>query len=253
MSSSPDPKQGEREYYARKGPERIAHALGKPFSDDHCKFNLANLAAIFHLLPDSPIRLLHLGCGVGWLSHILAQQHHEVVGVDIALEAIAAANERRDQAGLTNLHYELGDYERFDGSGSFDVVLFYDALHHAEEPLQAMACAYRALKPNGALIAFEPGAGHHDSPTSRNAIEQFGVHELDMPVSRIFELGRSAGFRRQLALPHPADTLAELYHPGYSSATDQADLDRKKLDHTWQITRQVMRRDAPSEIAMLWK
>ncbi|MCF3652209.1 class I SAM-dependent methyltransferase [Synoicihabitans lomoniglobus] len=248
-----DPKQGEREYYARKGPEGIAHALGKPFSDDHCKFNLANLAAIFHLLPAPPIRLLHLGCGVGWLSHILAQQRHEVVGVDIAPEAIAAAQHRRDEAGLSNLDYEVGDYEYFDGAESFDVVLFYDALHHAEEPAKAMACAHRALKANGALIAFEPGSGHHDSPTSQEAIERFGVHERDMPVSRIIELGEAAGFRRHLRLPHPADTLAELYHPGYSTATDQADLDRKKLDHTWQITRQVMRRNAPMEIVMLWK
>jgi len=248
-----DPKQGEREYYARKGPAGLAHALGKPFSDDRCKFNLSNLAALFHLLPDSPQRVLHLGCGVGWLSHILAQQHHDVLGIDIAPEAIAAATRRRDEARLTNLNYQVGDYEGFDGTASFDVVLFFDALHHAEDPAQAMSCAYRALKPNGVLFAFEPGAGHHDAPTSRQAIKEFGVHERDMPVSLIFALGKDTGFRRHLALPHPADTLAELYHPAYHTATDQADLDLKKIDHTGQITRQVARQDAQSEIALLWK
>lgn len=248
-----DPKQGEREYYARKGPEGIAHALGKPFSDDRCKFNLSNLAALFHLLPEAPQRLLHLGCGVGWLSHILAQQHHEVLGIDIAPEAIAAASQRRDEAQLRNLDYQVSDYELFDGGGSFDVVLFFDALHHAEDPAQALQCAHRALRPNGVLFAFEPGSGHHDAATSQDAIKKFGVHERDMPVSLIFDLGKAAGFRRHLALPHPADTLAELYHPAYHRATDQDDLDTKKTDHIGQITRQVSRRDAQSEIALLWK
>lgn len=248
-----DPKKGEREYYARKGPEGIAHALGKPFSDDRCKFNLSNLAALFHLLPKTPIKLLQLGCGVGWLSHILAQQQHEVLGIDIAPEAVAAATRRRDEADLTNLNYRVCDYERFDGGEAFDVVLFYDALHHAEDPAQALLCAHRALKSNGLLMAFEPGSGHHDAPTSQAAIKDFGVHERDMPVSLIFALGKDVGFRRVLALPHPADVLAELYHPAYHSATDQVDVDNKKHDHIGQMNHQVQRDDAPSEIALLWK
>lgn len=248
-----DPKQGEREYYARKGAAGVKHALGKPFSDERCKFNLSNLAALFHLLPSRPLRVLHFGCGVGWLSHILAQQQHSVLGVDIAPEAIAAATRRRDEARLNNLEYQVSDYESFDGTASFDMVLFFDALHHAEAPIKAMHCAYRALKPDGFLIAFEPGSGHHDAPTSREAIKQFGVHERDMPAALIFALGKEAGFRRSLALPHPADVLAELYHPAYHLATDQTDLDIKKVDHTKQLTRRVTRQDAQSEIALLWK
>lgn len=248
-----DPKQGEREYYKRKGPEGIAHALGKPFSDDRCKFNLSNIAALLHLLPAPPLRLLHLGCGVGWLSHILAQQRHNVLGIDIAPEATEAATQRRDEAKLTNLDFRVSDYELFDGDSEFDGVLFFDALHHAEDPSLAMSCAYRALKPNGVLIAFEPGSGHHDAPTSQEAIKQFGVHERDMPVSLIISLGQKAGFRRHLALPHPADILAELYNPAFHLATNQEDLDCKKVDHIGQITREVKREDAQTEIAMLWK
>ncbi len=152
-----------------------------------------------------------------------------------------------------NLDYQVGDYERFDGGATFDVVLFFDALHHAEEPTQAMNCAYRALKTDGVLLAFEPGAGHHDAPTSRQAIKEFGVHERDMPASLIASLGHAAGFRRHLSLPHPADTLAELYHPAYHHATDQADLDLKKIDHIGQITRRVSAESQQAEIVLLWK
>lgn len=248
-----DPKQGEREYYARKGAEGIKHALGKPFSDDRCKFNLSNLASLFHLLPAEPQRILHLGCGVGWLSHILAQQRHEVLGVDIAPEAIAAASRRRDETGLANLTYRVCDYESFDGEALYDVVLFYDALHHAEDPAVAINCAYRSLRADGCLIAFEPGSGHHDTPESQEAIKQFGVHERDMPVSLIIDLGTRAGFRRHLALPHPADALAELYHPAFHDAKNQEDLDHKKDDHIGQMVDRVQRGAAAAEIALLWK
>jgi SAM-dependent methyltransferase len=190
---------------------------------------------------------------VGWLSHILAQQQHSVLGVDIAPEAIAAAARHRDEAGSLDLKYQVCDYESFDGASTFDVVLFYDALHHAEEPTKAMACAFHALKPDGMLIAFEPGAGHHEAATSQEAIRRFGVHERDMPVSLIFQMGDTVGFRRHLALPHPADSLAELYHPAFHRATDQAELDQKKSDHTDQMIRRVRRQDASAEIALLWK
>lgn len=248
-----DPKQGEREYYARKGVEGIKHALGKPFSDDRCKFNLSNLATLFHLLPAKPCRILHLGCGVGWLSHILAQQRHEVLGVDIAPEAIAAAAQRRDETGLANLEYQVCDYESFDGEGGFDVVLFYDALHHAEDPAVAIDCAYRSLRPDGFLIAFEPGSGHHDTPESQQAIKEFGVHERDMPAALIFDLGSKAGFRRHLSLPHPADALAELYNPAFHLANNQEDLDHKKTDHIGQMTDRVQRGENAAQIALLWK
>lgn len=251
--SSSDPKQGEREYYARGGPAAVAHSLRKPFSDANCAFNLANLAAIFQLLPAPPRQLLHLGCGVGWLSHMLALRGYEVTGVDIAPEAIAAAQNRRDAAGLVNLHYETGDYEHPVARAAFDGVLFYDALHHAEAPALALATAYQALRPGGLLIAFEPGEGHHATAQSQHAIAAFGVHEQDMPPERIIALGRSAGFSRHQIMPHPASLLAELYHPDYARATDQADLDRHQFDRSWQLVRSLWRRPRQQAFTVLWK
>ncbi len=251
--SAPDPKQGERDYYTRIGEEGIAHATGKPFGDDNCAFNLANMAALFHLLPRPPLAILHLGCGVGWLSHALARQGYQVTGVDIAAEAIAAAERRRDQAGLRRLTYQVGDYEISPGIAPVDVVLFYDSLHHAEDPAAAIATAFAALKPGGRLIAFEPGEGHHEAEASQHAINAFGVHERDMPPNQIIALGRQAGFTRHQIMPHPALLLAELYHPDYAAATDQATLDQHQKDRSRQLVRELWRQRRKQAFTVLWK
>ncbi len=248
-----DPKQGEREYYARIGAEAIEHATSKPFSDENCAFNLANLAALFHLLPPPPLRILHLGCGVGWLSQMLALRGYHVTGVDIAPEAIAAAERRRDEAGLTELQYRVGDYEEQSETAAWDVVLFYDSLHHAEEPPLALRTAAHALKPGGMLIAFEPGEGHHAADTSQRAVAEFGVHEQDMPPALIIALGRDAGFSRHLIMPHPANLLAELYHPDYGTLTTQAELAQRQFDRSRQLARELWRKKRQMAFTVLWK
>ena len=45
-----DPKQGEREYFARIGAAGIAHSLAKPYADDNCAQYLAVMTALFGLL-----------------------------------------------------------------------------------------------------------------------------------------------------------------------------------------------------------
>lgn len=229
-ASASDPKQGEREYYARIGEAGMTHALGKPFSDaEHCNIHLANLAVIFQLLPPptGETRIIELGCGVGWLSLLMARRGYLVNGYDIAPEAIAAAENTRDDAGVTGLTYQVGDYEALEFGGRADAVLFYDALHHAEDPSRALQCACRALRPGGMLIAFEPGEGHHDTARAKQIIAEFGVHENDMPPKRIIALGRRAGFTRHLCLPSPWPTLRTLYRPGYATGRTTGELRAK--------------------------
>src|SRR5690606_26929157 len=86
---------------------------------------------------------------------------------------------------------------------AFDVALFYDALHHAEDPAAALASAYRALKRGGLLVTIEPGDGHAAAEGSLHAVETFGVTERDMPPRDIVRLARAAGFRRARVYPTP--------------------------------------------------
>lgn len=256
MSSEPthpDPKQGEREYYARIGPSGINHALGKPFTDDKCNLNLSNVTAIFHLLGDPPGRIAEFGCGVGWLAIMLARRGYDTLGVDIAPDAIAAGLAQRDALGLTHLDFQLADYEAFDGQAKFDAVIFYEALHHAEDEASAIACAYRALKPGGVMIAFEPGQGHSGTAEAQDAIAKFGVHEKDMPITKIVALAIAAGFRRHLTLPQPWDFLRTVYRPSYRHAGSSAEAGRKFVLGVWRAFRRFFFLRQDQSFVVLWK
>jgi len=249
----PDPKQGEREYFARIGIEGLAHSAAKPFSDDHCAQYLAVMTALFALLESPPRRIVEFGCGVGWLSLYLARRGYDVLGVDISTDAIVQARASRD-ALTENIRADFiaADYEEFSGAENFDYAIFHDALHHAEDERAALACAFRALKPGGAVITFEPGTGHHDSATSQHAIREFGVHEKDMPPKHIIRLAREIGFKRWLSLPHPHDINRALYRRAYHQAVTPSELVGRRWLSVFRGFRRMFRtRD--QGMVILWK
>jgi SAM-dependent methyltransferase len=196
-------KQGEIDYLARLGPEGAAHAGGKPFSDPGCGRMLADLGGVFMVLPPPPARLLDLGCGGGWTSVFLARRGYAVVGQDIAPDMVDVADANRAAAGPLDLSFVVSDYENLAFRDEFDGALFYDALHHAEDPAAALAAVHRALKPGGVLVTVEPGRGHAEAELSRRAVESFGVTERDMPPREIVRLARAAGFRGARVYPTP--------------------------------------------------
>lgn len=196
-------KQDEIDYVARIGQTGALHAQGKPFSDPDCGRLLADLGGVFMVLPRAPARLLDLGCGSGWTSVFFARRGYIVTGQDIAPDMIALAERNREDSGVGNLEFRVCDYESLGYFEEFDAAVFYDALHHADDPAGAMRCAYKALKPEGMLITIEPGMGHADAEHSRAAVESYGVTERDMPPGVIRRLGRQAGFRSVRVYPTP--------------------------------------------------
>ncbi|HYD85232.1 MAG TPA: class I SAM-dependent methyltransferase, partial [Opitutus sp.] len=162
-----------------------------------------------------PRGILDLGCGAGWTSHFLAKAGYTVTGVDISPDAIAIAESNIPESLRARLTFRVGDYEANSEPGAFDYVLFYDALHHAEDEEAALRTAYAALKPGGAVITLEPGRGHSQTNTSRNAVKQYGVHEKDMPPQYLLKLGRRIGFLRSVVLPLPHDLTRFVYRRDY--------------------------------------
>ena len=196
-------KQGEIEYVAKIGEVGAAHAMGKPFSDPFCGRMLADMGALFMVLPQPPARLLDLGCGSGWTSVFYARRGFQVTGQDIAPDMIALAEKNRAAAGVGDLEFLVSDYESMGFDEEFDAAVFYDALHHAEDPAAAIAGVYRALKPGGILVTLEPGEGHAAAEHSQVAVDAFGVTERDMPPREIIRLARAAGFRKSRVYQMP--------------------------------------------------
>jgi SAM-dependent methyltransferase len=236
-----DPKQGEREYYRRIGEAGLAHSLGKPFTDEKCGEYLADLGALISLLPQPPARGLDLGCDAGWTSFFLARRGYEIVGVDIAPEAIQAATAKACAEGITNAQFLCADYEELRFQNEFDFAVFYDALHHAEDEAMAISKAYESLRPGACLLTIEPGRGHHLVETSRQAIAQYHVHEKEMHPAKIIRLARAAGFRESIVLPPAQQIHSFLY--GHGIAAQSGNLPARlfhKLRAFYMITRMFL-------------
>jgi SAM-dependent methyltransferase len=247
-----DPKQGERDYFARIGEAGRLHAARKPFSDACCVQNLANLTSIMALMRPPPARVVEFGCGTGWLSLFLAERGYEVTGVDISPDAIAIARQLQAGRQLRSADFSVADYEEINLEPNADYVVFHDALHHAESETAALRAAHAALKSGGLMICIEPGEGHSDSPSSRRAVNEFAVHEKDMPPRVILRHARAAGFRRHLVLPFPWEYTRTMYRPGYSNATSGADAFARKWLSLMRSIRSFFTTRAQGTV-LLWK
>ncbi len=108
--------------------------------------------------PNKKLRILDLGCGNGSLTHLIAQQGYEVVGVEESKSGVELANQTFSnckfvQGSIYNLPFsELGD--------KFDVVIGAEVIEHLFYPREIAKAAKKVLKPNGQLILTTPYHGY---------------------------------------------------------------------------------------------
>ena len=97
-----------------------------------------------------------LGAGEGTLAQLLAQRAEKVIAVDISPKMVAFGQELAVKNGLHNLEFRIGDIEDPPiESGTLDLAVLSQALHHAERPQLALDAAFRVLKPGGRLIVLD--------------------------------------------------------------------------------------------------
>ncbi len=195
-------KEGDRTYFQNIGESGRQQAFDKPFSEDDCPDHLSELGQIFNFLGAPPAKILDLGCGTGWTSEFLAKRGFNVIGQDLAKEAIDLANQRTGKYPLAALNFICSDYESLDFKEEFDFAIFYDSLHHAENEFQALQKAYNSLKKGGKLITSEPGFGHGESEAALNAVAQYGVTEKSMSPYKIKKMAKKIGFSKIKSYPH---------------------------------------------------
>lgn len=104
------------------------------------------------------LRILDLGCGNGSLSHLIAQQGHEVVGVEESESGVRFARHtfptcRFVQGSI----YNLPDVEL---KNSFDFVVSCEVIEHLLYPRELVRAAKKCLRTNGRLIVTTPYHGY---------------------------------------------------------------------------------------------
>ena len=143
---------------------------------------------LLRLVPE--IVVADLGSGEGLLSELLARKCRRVISVDNSEEIVKFGQAKAERNGLANLEFRLGDLQHPPiDDASVDLAILSQALHHAEEPAQAIESAFRIIKPGGQLMILDLVAHKFDQ-----ARELFGDRWLGFAESELHQWFELAGF-----------------------------------------------------------
>jgi len=103
-------------------------------------------------------RVLSIGCGDGSFELALAPHADSVVGLDLSVEAVAAAEHARARAGAANVAFRCLSFRDLAWDEQFDTIVCLAFLHHvpqAELPGFLHAC-HEHLAPGGLFFSQDP-------------------------------------------------------------------------------------------------
>ena len=143
--------------------------------------------ALGHLLP--PLDVADLGCGEGYLTLETARWARSVIAIDHSEPVLARARELAARRRVKNVTWKSGDLTSLPiQDASVDLALLSQALHHAPEPLRALAEAVRIVRPSGTVLVLD--LRQHDQVWVR---ERLGDERLGFSDKELERLLRDAG------------------------------------------------------------
>lgn len=100
----------------------------------------------------TPLRILEIGSGMGYLTYALRQAGHNSIGIDISEDAVATARKSFGD------HYRVADLMDLSESldGTFDVIIATELIEHTTDPIRIIEKAASLLKANGKLVITTP-------------------------------------------------------------------------------------------------
>jgi len=103
------------------------------------------------------MRVLDVGCGTGDVSVLAARRvgpTGQVLGIDRAPEAVAVAQRRAREAGLTNVSFAVHDLSDLTLTGPVDALIGRLVLMYLSDPAATLRRLLEGVKPGG-VVAFQ--------------------------------------------------------------------------------------------------
>jgi len=103
-----------------------------------------------------PLTVADLGCGEGYLTIEAARWAARVIAVDRSEQVLERARALAERRRVANVTWKKGELEKLPmRSGTVDVAMLSQALHHAQHPGHAVAEAARITKPGGRVLVLD--------------------------------------------------------------------------------------------------
>jgi predicted O-methyltransferase YrrM len=105
-----------------------------------------------------PARVLDVACGTGWSSIAMAQAYPDIKvdGVDLDHNAIGAAHQNAERAGVADrVMFFVTDAADIGGTGRYDLVTIFEALHDMSRPVEALNAARHMLSEDGRVLVVD--------------------------------------------------------------------------------------------------
>lgn len=172
-----------------------------------CKHARAVLTAV--MMADLPpgASVLDAGCGWGLSSEVMAFCGAKVTGVDINPRFAELVRRRAERLGLP-VRAECCGFDRFDTPERFDLLFFYECLHHSLRPWETLGRLGRLVRAGGKVVmagepvnaVWWPHWGLRLDAVSVYCVRKFGWWESGWTPEFITACFARAGFRLEL---HP--------------------------------------------------
>jgi len=168
--------------------DQLAGKFGRHYVPGRSWKGLAETLLV--LMP--PLVIADLGAGEGTFSQLLARRAKKVIAVDNSVKMVEYGAELARKHGVKNLEYRQGDIEDVPiRKASVDLAFFSQALHHARHPQQAVAEAWRILKPGGRIVVLD--LMRHTYEQARDLYADLWLGFTEVEVGRFL---RQAGFSK---------------------------------------------------------
>ena len=105
------------------------------------------------------MRVLDVGSGAGDTALLVAElvgDSGEVLGIDRAPAAVAAAQSRMNALGKRNISFRQGDLDVIEFAGTFDAVVGRYVLVFSPNPVAMLKAVARLVRPGGVIAFHEP-------------------------------------------------------------------------------------------------
>ncbi len=146
-------------------------------------------------LASGNVRVLDIGCGIGWSSVSIAQAYPGVTvdGVDLHAASIEEAQRVAVAEGVTDqVRFEVRDAASLSGAG-YDVATMFEMLHDLARPVEALRAAREALGPGGVvLVADEPTEDAYAGSADDQERRHYGYSLLHCLPASMTEPGSAA-------------------------------------------------------------